>query len=239
VPHPKDTPKELEEKILKEAPQEIVIDPERNSSYLLAGDKSRYEKTHSKSQVQNYKWWSPETRIKAVTLYLLYGNSERVGKALGMPSATIRRWKMEPWWAELVHRVRLEGNDKLDSQISKTIQKAMQEVEDRLENGEYVYDGRRGEMVRVPVKTTDAVRVVGTLFDKRALLRGEPTKRVEQTNINDKLKQMAEQFAKFAKTKEIKGESKTISINSSGSSPESGEHSEAQGKFDEKQVSTS
>jgi hypothetical protein len=219
---PRETPPELVEKIIASCPEEIVVTGEEDGRIMTGTPSSHFRSKHSKEAIQRYQWWSPEARIKVVTLYMVLGNAAKVAKATGIPAGTIRRWKMEPWWTEIMQRVRSDKNDELDTQITKIIEKAMKEVEDRLQNGEYVYDGRSQSMVRIPVKTVDAVRTVNTLFDKRALIRGEPTKRTEQTSVNDKLKKMAEEFAKFAKARTVNGKSETISEEPVGSSTVSG-----------------
>jgi glutaminase len=70
---------------------------------------------------------------------------------------------------------------------------------DRIENGEFIYDQKTGQVIRTPAKLRDLNTAFNTLLDKRQLLRNKPTKIVEQQQTATQLQNLAEQFAKFVK----------------------------------------
>lgn len=76
--------------------------------------------------------------------------------------------------------------------------KALDAVVDRLENGEYIYDDKTGKIKRVPAKLRDTNKVLTDMIDKRDLIRktSKPEKREELTV--DHLVKLAEAFASFS-----------------------------------------
>lgn len=201
VSFPKTTPPELVEKIMEAIPDEMPSAEQMKLSSNAMGN-GNYFKTHTEEEGQRYKWWDADTRVRAVTLYLIYGNMNRVSKIINMPSGTLRRWKQEDWWEDVVKKVRAEKNDEMDAHMTNIIDKAFKAVEDRLDNGEVIID-KTGDMIRVPVKLRDSVYTAEKLIDKRNLLRGEPTTRSENISVANRLDLLKEQFKRFVNAKEI------------------------------------
>ena len=86
----------------------------------------------------------------------------------------------------------------------------MDEIQDRLQNGEAILDRKTGEVKRKPVSMRDANIVANTMTDKRQLLRGKPTSRSEKLTVDDRLSKLAEEFKRFAAAKDVTEESKSI-----------------------------
>jgi len=153
---------------------------------------------------KNKKGWYPEeTRIEAVALYATFGNVAEVARILGMQATTIRQWKMSEWWHEMMNRVHDEKDEELDTKFTKTIDLAMDEINDRLVNGEYVHNPKTGITVRVKPKMRDVAMVAVSNLEKRQLLRGQPTSRSEKVDVNDSLQRLANEFSRFATAKEV------------------------------------
>jgi len=148
--------------------------------------------------------WSQEARIAAVSQYLVLGNMALVSSVTKIPHQLLRAWKQQPWWAEIEQQVRATENLQMDSKLSKIVDKSLDAVLDRLENGEFVYNQKTGEIVRKQVNMKDAAKVSVDLITKRELLRGNATSRTEATQIpiEDQLKALALEFAKWQKPKE-------------------------------------
>lgn len=159
-----------------------------------------------KKKVAGLGWWSQEKKIQTVTTYLALGNAPMTEAVTGVPRGTIRQWKMQSWWKELESDIRNEEDSELDVKLSKVIDKSLDAVLDRVENGDFIFDSKTGKFVRKPVHMKDALSAVTQVFDKRNLLRGKPTSRVEKQNVSDNLSKLAAEFAKFAASKTIEGE---------------------------------
>ena len=124
----------------------------------------------------------------------------------GVPRGTIRQWKLQPWWKELVDEIRNEEDCELDVKLSKVINKSLDALTDRVENGDFLFNSKTGKFVRKPIHMKDALQAVTQVYDKRNLLRGKPTSRVEKHSTTDNLANLAAEFAKFAASKTIEGE---------------------------------
>ena len=151
-------------------------------------------------------WWSHDKRVQVVTTYLAVGNAPMTEAVTGVPRSTIRQWRMADWWKELETDIRTEEDSELDVKLSKIINKSLDTVMDRVENGDFLFDSKTGKFHRKPVHMKDALKVTTDLFDKRNLIRGKPTSRVEKQNVTDSLANLAAEFAKFACSKTIEGE---------------------------------
>lgn len=106
------------------------------------------------------------------------------------------------WWKELIAKIRSEEDQVLDAKLSKTMDKALEQLMDRLENGEYIYDQKTGKIKRMPAKLRDLNIAFNNVLDKRQLIRKQPTKIVEQQSTALALQQLADSFAKFVNKNE-------------------------------------
>lgn len=154
------------------------------------------------------KGWSDSDKVKAVTTYLAVGKLPLVEVVTGVPRSTLKQWRLQPWWKELEEEIRREDEYELDAKLSKLIDKSLDAVAERIENGEFRIS-KTGQIQRVPVTLKDVHRVAVDLVDKRNLIRGKPTSRVEKTETVDTLQKLAAQFAEWVKNS-MKPEPKII-----------------------------
>ena len=64
-----------------------------------------------------------------------------------------------------------------------------------------------GDLKRKPMSGRDAAIVNAVVVDKRQLLRNKPNKKEEQTSTDKRLANLAEEFKKFMKAKDVTKES--------------------------------
>ena len=141
-----------------------------------------------------------EHKINAVSQYLVLGNMALVSASTGIDHALLRAWKGQPWWKEVETQVRATENLHMDTKLSKIVDKSLDAVLDRVENGEYFYDQKLGQVKRKPANLRDVARVSVDILSKRELLRGNATERKETTQVSvaDQLKELALEFAKWS-----------------------------------------
>lgn len=169
------------------------------------------------------KTWSYKSRVEALTVYLTLGSAAATAEHTGIPAPTIREWTKKPWWNQLAEEIRKEKEAEIDAKLTALIDKTLSTLENRLTEGEVVYNPRTGEQIRVPVKTIDAVRIFDKVHEKRALTRGDPTKRVETITTEQRLESLANQFTKFGKGEVIvDGEYEEVIEESTDAYPEEG-----------------
>ena len=144
--------------------------------------------------------WPQEARVQAVSQYLVLGNMALVSGITGIPHQLLRAWKRQPWWNEITEQVRATENLQMDNKLSKIVDRSLDAVLDRLENGEFVYNQKTGQVIRRQVNMKDAAKVSVDLITKRELLRGNATERKEtsQISVADQLKELALEFAKWS-----------------------------------------
>jgi len=149
------------------------------------------------------KWWSESQRIEAVTTWLALGSMPLTAAATGIPKDTIVRWRYTDWWKELVQQIRSEETLALDGRLKRIVDKALMVVEDRLENGNFQYDPKTSELVRVPVNLRDSMKTTADLMDRREILKKQPVQEQIEKTIDDRLAKLADEFSRFAKAKDI------------------------------------
>ena len=147
------------------------------------------------------EWWSDAKRIEVVTSWLALGKIPLVSHCTGVSEGTIRQWRTQPWWKELELSILTETDQELDAKLAKRIDKALDVVWDRLENGDFMYDPKTGEFIRKPVNMKDTHRVMVDMLDKRLLLRKQPKEQQSQEAVADILKNLAKEFEQMAKKK--------------------------------------
>lgn len=144
--------------------------------------------------------YSPEEKINAVMCYMVTGTSRKASKLCGVPENTIRWWKASSsWWPDVMMECRRKKQDELDAAFSSTIEAAIGQIEERVLNGDTIVT-KSGDQVKVPMKGKELAVTLAVIFDKRQLLRGDPTQRVERTNEKERLDRLQNRFEEIART---------------------------------------
>lgn len=152
----------------------------------------------------NNGWWSDKQKTKAVATYLSTGSLPLTAAMENIPYATLARWRQAEWWREITQQLQDEDNQQMDSKVKKILEKSMQAVEDRIENGDFLYDSKTGVVKRVPAKLRDVQKVTSDLFDRRLQLQKQKTQTsTNEIGVADRLAKIAEQFAALALGKKV------------------------------------
>lgn len=156
-------------------------------------------------------WRSEKDRIRAATVYAVTGNANQTSEITGIPAGTIRQWKTQEWWPQILERIRQEKDDELDVQFTKVVDKTIEQINDRLDKGDYLYDSKTGEMVRKPLGGKELGIMTSIFVDKRELLRGKKKLQMDQQSIKDKLDQIA-QALRLKKPVTVEGDITDVEI---------------------------
>ena len=151
--------------------------------------------------------YTPQQRIQAATVWTVTGNCAEVERQTGIPYHTVWFWKTKSiWWKELVRQVRKAKQEELDGMLTGIIISGAEQLKERIEHGNHrVHIGDEGQRTdyRVPLSSSELAKdALGIPFDKRALLRGDPTSRTERGTNEETtalLTQLAKNFESFAK----------------------------------------
>jgi len=128
--------------------------------------------------------YSPEQKVAAAQAYLITGTSIQAQKYCGVKADIIRTWKSKSvWWNDLFQSVKKQKNNELEATFTKTMDSAVVQLQDRIENGDSKVQ-KDGNILKVPMGGKELAIVVSIMYDKRALLRGDVTSRVEKKDGN-------------------------------------------------------
>lgn len=152
--------------------------------------------------------WSDEKRIEAVATYIALGSMSETHKATGIPLNTLWSWKQRrTWWEDVEQVLRNEKNNETSSSLTKIVDKTLAAIAERVEAGDYVYNPRSGDIVRIPVSAANLNKIASSLLDRRIVLdntkpaageeeEGDVSKRLEK-----QLSKLADSFKAFVAIK--------------------------------------
>ena len=180
----------------------ITIPVEGQHMALTDNDKTKDRKPKIRSvDAGTNRSWSDKQKIEAVQSYLLLGNLALTSRILKIPEITLRVWKTTEWWKNVVDDIRQQESMEMSGRLKKIVDASLVAVEDRLLNGDMMYDNKTGQMVRKPVNMRDAHKVAVDLMDKRKLLDKEVLEGPVEAQEDDRLLKLAEKFASFVQVK--------------------------------------
>lgn len=152
-------------------------------------------------EAKTNKSWSDKQKLEAVQSWLLLGNLALTSRVLGIPEVTLRLWKTTDWWKTAVAELKAQEDIQMSARLKKIVDASLMAVEDRLLNGDLMYDQKSGELIRKPVNIRDAHKVAVDLMDKKAVLEKAAAPVQEEQKDEDRLLKLAEKFADFVTQK--------------------------------------
>ena len=156
-------------------------------------------------------WYPEDKKTEVVALYTSgVTDAEDLSRLTHVPASTIQNWRHQDWWIEVSEKIHTIVDQDIVSRQTEIVESALEQIQDRLANGDVVINRKTGEQSRKPVSMRDATIVANTMTDKRQLLRGKPTSRSEKLTVDDRLSKLAEEFKRFASAKDITVESKEL-----------------------------
>ena len=145
-------------------------------------------------------WWSEKTRMEVVTAYVLLGKVSLVVASTGVPEDTVRKWKMAPWWKEAEDEIRRSSKLALSGKLQDVVKRTFIALEDRVENGDYLWDAKDQKFVRKPINALTANKIIGDMLDKSMLLEEKATREVaNEDGIQQRLDKIREELRSFAR----------------------------------------
>lgn len=144
------------------------------------------------------KQWSDSQKIEAVTLWLSLGNLVLVAATLRIPEVTLRKWRATNWWKEIAEEIQLQDRIQLSATAKNIVDKSLGVLADRLENGDWIYDQKSGQMRRKPVAMKDALAVADKMLDHKERMDKTVVATESQESVENKLTNLMEKFAALA-----------------------------------------
>ena len=126
------------------------------------------------------KKYSDDIKEKAYALYAINGSYAETSRAIGVPHNTIQKWIKEKPPDEF-EELRRENKQNFIEQAGEIIDLALQRLKNEISDEDTV----------IPVN--HLTTVIGTLYDKRALAKGESTDNIKiNVTLPPELKDYAE-----------------------------------------------
>lgn len=149
------------------------------------------------------KHWSDSQKIEAVTTYLALGNLVLTGSVLKIPEMTLRYWKQQQWWKDIEGELAVQEDIQLSSRLKRIVETTLSAAEDRIANGDWIYNNKEGTLMRKPVNLRDVHKVTMDLIDKREHLNNKVPTNVAMEQIDDRLKKLAQKFEEIAAGRKV------------------------------------
>lgn len=146
------------------------------------------------------KFWSDRQKLEAVTTFLMLGgNAAMTARKLGIPVETIYVWKRHDWWKDAVDEIRKEERILLSTKLKGVMDTSLEVVKDRLENGDWIYDQKAGELRRKPVSIRDAGKIAIDAANLRTKMDIQESHTIANEQIEEKLTKLAQAFTNLSK----------------------------------------
>jgi hypothetical protein len=162
---------------------------------LPAEEKQRYSELVR--MVPDGHGYTAFQRIDALFAYLIEGTVRRAAKLVGISAGTMLGWSQNSWWKGALEKIREIKQDELDTQYTRIIDRTINEISDRIDNGDERLD-KNGKPVRVKISGKDLMLINAMAYDKRNLVRGKANNITEKViTIQDRNQILATQFRKI------------------------------------------
>ena len=168
---------------------------------MLSDKKKERPSPKARSIAKKGYAYSDSQKLEAVKLWLVTGNLVTTAAALNIPTVTVKSWRYSDWWDELVKDIKAENSIVLSNRLKHIVDKSHDLLMDRLEKGDYIYDQKKGELIRKPLVARDINIIAKDSLDRHLLLEKKPMQEEVNIKIQERLAQLGEAFEKLAKNK--------------------------------------
>lgn len=124
-----------------------------------------------KKHQRAYKMRSDDTKVEVVKTYLaLGGNLTMTATVTEISRDTLKVWKASSWWKNIVAEIQKQEKLELSAKTKRILEKTMEVLADRVMNGDYLYDHRKGTLIRKPISADTAHKISTDLIDRSEIL---------------------------------------------------------------------
>jgi len=143
--------------------------------------------------------YSDEQRRAVIADYFITGNITKTANMNNIPRRTVGTWIKSDWGVEMLAEVHHEKGEEFDANLTKLIDSAFEEAQDRVENGDFRVN-KDGQLIRVPMGGKELVISGATVYDKRQLHRNHPTNISDSQSSDDQLQKLLKRFEDISKS---------------------------------------
>ena len=158
----------------------------------------------------NTKYSDKEKRA-IVAAWALCGDDDDISQRFGVAGSTLKAWRRQAWWRDALTQLNDAHGTRLIAKANKTMNTALDELDDRLHRGDLKVAIVRGEPLeyRQPVPARDLSAIVNVLANRSE----RAAKLAAQSETNYQLSDLQGAFREFAKSYRTKSITDQASIN--------------------------
>lgn len=134
--------------------------------------------------------------IEAVHIFSRVGSIAETSRQTGISTHALYKMSREAWWQRELLAIHREEVALENVRLSRLYSMTLEQIENKLENGEEVFNRHTGDVDMVPIGADTLVRIGRMLFEHRQLVREAPTQIVGEQGSN-KLEKLAEKLEKL------------------------------------------
>lgn len=177
----------------------LLTDSELKAGIAQAVVKATMEKEELVKHRKKAQFRSDSVKIEVIKTFLaLGGNLALTAGATNIPLRTLKLWKTQNWWKSLVNELKKAEKLELSAKTKTIIERSMELLADRLENGDAFYHPKTGEIIRKPVPAVTLHQIAKDMIDRKNILDKAFEETVQVEDKGDKLAALAERFAELA-----------------------------------------
>ena len=118
-------------------------------------------------------------------------------RIIGIKEVTAKSWRRTKWWHKIETAARMVASQTADRKLSKVLDLAVKKIEKRIVDGDPYTS--QGDVRYKPVTAKDLAIIIGVVYDKRALIRGEATQLTgEAKSEEERLAELSEAFKEIS-----------------------------------------
>jgi hypothetical protein len=143
--------------------------------------------------------WSDRQRMNAVAVFVTTGSASLTSQTTKIPYDTISYWKKQQWWKDTIAEMRNSQRMDNGAKLKKVFDKAVIQLEERIDNGDWVYNQKTGKMQRKLLSGRDLNQITKDAIDKQIVLDkllDQPKQ--DEEDIKDRLARLMEEFKKIS-----------------------------------------
>lgn len=158
-------------------------------------------KVHRKKTVaKRGEAWDEQKKIDVVQSYILLGQLRLAAATCGVPEPTVKVWRATQWWKDTESELRRSSKLVLSAKLNDIISKSITALDDRITGGDYIYNYKTKECVRVPIKADVVQKITGQLIDRSLMLEKAAVKEVsDDIGLDARLAKIKQDLLGFLK----------------------------------------
>jgi hypothetical protein len=178
----------------------FLTDSEVKKGIALSRVEAEVTKAELVKNRKKYQMYSDSNKVEVIKTYVaLGGNLALTAAATKIPVRTLESWKIQSWWKHIVGELKKADKLELSAKTKTLIEKSLELMHDRLDNGDFFYNPKTGVIERKPVGIRDVHLIAKDLMDRKHIIdKAFEVHEPMQEAAGDKLAALAERFARLA-----------------------------------------